>query len=132
MPDKYVAADNQIRLGKPEDATHGVQVLMGLKGTSLGAILQDPLVAIEREFEAHGGAEDKMVYIDVDACIACGACIPVCPYPEQALRSGPDHVPMVDESFCTGCGQCAEACRAFPKAIHVGPIQGTSDQSGGG
>ena len=26
-----------------------------------------------------GGAEDKMVYIDVDSCIACGACIPVCP-----------------------------------------------------
>ena len=52
----------------------------------------------------------------------CDACIPVCPFPEQALVSGADHVPMVDESFCTGCGLCAQACRAFPKAIHVGPI----------
>ncbi len=51
----------------------------------------------------------------------CDACIPVCPYPEKALLSGADHVPIVDESFCTGCGLCAQACRAFPKAIHVGP-----------
>ncbi|MDP6944098.1 MAG: 4Fe-4S dicluster domain-containing protein [Myxococcota bacterium] len=52
----------------------------------------------------------------------CDACVPVCPFPEQALVTGADHVPMVDESFCTGCGLCAEACRAFPKAIHVGPV----------
>lgn len=53
---------------------------------------------------------------------SCDACVPACPYPEKALVTGPDHVPMVDESFCTGCGQCAQACRAFPKAIHVGPV----------
>ncbi|MGB0588108.1 MAG: 4Fe-4S dicluster domain-containing protein [Myxococcota bacterium] len=52
----------------------------------------------------------------------CDDCIPACPFPEQALVTGADHVPIVDESFCTGCGQCAQACRAFPKAIHVGPV----------
>jgi len=27
----------------------------------------------------HGNDEDKMLYIDPDDCIDCGACIPACP-----------------------------------------------------
>lgn len=53
---------------------------------------------------------------------ACDLCMPVCPKPELAIRSGADHVPVIDLDHCTGCGQCAAICRAFPKAIHIRPL----------
>ena len=36
LPEKYVAAENQIRLGQAEESTHGLQVLMGLTNEMLG------------------------------------------------------------------------------------------------
>jgi hypothetical protein len=57
VPDKYIAADNQIRLGQPEDSTHGVEVLLGLTDAALGQFLLDPLGAIRQEFALHGSAE---------------------------------------------------------------------------
>ena len=37
----------------------------------------------------HGTAEDEMFYIDPEACIDCGACIPTCPrgaiFPENEI-----------------------------------------------
>jgi hypothetical protein len=59
MPDKYIAAENQIRLGRAEEATHGLKKLMGITGVTLGGFLQDPVGSISREFEAHGNVEDK-------------------------------------------------------------------------
>ena len=59
MPAKYVAAEKQIRLGKPEDSTHGLQVLMGISGPTLGKIMLDPIAAIRLEFDTHGSDEDK-------------------------------------------------------------------------
>lgn len=54
---KYIAAENQIRLGKAQDATHGLQVLLGLSDTALGQILLDPVAAIRHEFEQQGGID---------------------------------------------------------------------------
>ena len=59
MPDKYVAAEQQSRLGKPKDATHGVKVLLGLSTTELSGILANPVGAIEADFAQKGSAEDK-------------------------------------------------------------------------
>eukprot|EP01047_Picozoa_sp_COSAG01_P008576 COSAG01_NODE_339_length_18653_cov_21.648378_14_plen_1072_part_00 len=58
IPDKYIAAENQLRLGQPEDATHGLKVLLGIDGPTLGKYMQDPIGAIEFEFKTHGSAED--------------------------------------------------------------------------
>ena len=57
--DKYMSAEKQLRIGQPEESTHGVQVLMGLTDVMLGTFLQDPIGAIEREFARGGSAEDK-------------------------------------------------------------------------
>jgi len=27
----------------------------------------------------HGSADDKMLFIDPEECIDCGACVPICP-----------------------------------------------------
>ena len=56
---KYVAADKQIRVGKPADATHGIQVLMGLTDHAMSQFYADPVGAIRNEFAAHGSADDK-------------------------------------------------------------------------
>ena len=59
LPEKYVAAQNQIRLGKPGAATHGLRVLMGVTDAQIGSFLQDHEAAIEREFAAGGSDKDK-------------------------------------------------------------------------
>lgn len=59
VPDRYIAAENQIRLGQPHDSTHGLQVLIGLSMTTLGQFLQDPIGSMRDEFRSHGTAEDK-------------------------------------------------------------------------
>ena len=59
IPDKYVAAQNQIRMGKAADSTHGIQVLIGLTDQALSQSLADPVAAIQREFAQSGGDEDK-------------------------------------------------------------------------
>lgn len=46
------------------------------------------------------------VIINVDECIACGACADECP--NNALTV--DDVCKVDESACIDCGTCIEAC----------------------
>ena len=57
--DKYVAADKQIRLGQPDDATHGIEVLLGLTDAAMAQLFQDPITAIQQEFAVHGSADDK-------------------------------------------------------------------------
>jgi hypothetical protein len=59
IPDKYIAAENQLYLGKAADSTHGLEVLLGISGPMLGKVMQDPIAAIKREFAHHGSAEDK-------------------------------------------------------------------------
>ena len=59
VPDKYITAHNQIRMGQPADATHGIQVLMGLTDLALGQHLHDPVGAIRKDFAQSGGADDK-------------------------------------------------------------------------
>ena len=56
---KYVAAEKQIRLGQPEDSTHGVEVLLGVTDAMMAHFYQDPLGAIQREFATHGSAADQ-------------------------------------------------------------------------
>jgi pyruvate formate lyase activating enzyme len=50
-----------------------------------------------------------------DKCIACGACIEVCP--ERALTRGEAGKAALDRDRCTVCGKCAALCD--PKALEV-------------
>jgi hypothetical protein len=56
---KYVAAEGQLRMGKPIDATHGIQVLMGMTAPALSQFYADPVKAIQKEFDESGSADDK-------------------------------------------------------------------------
>ena len=44
-----------------------------------------------------------------DRCIACGACVEVCPESAHAVRDGKH---SFDRARCTGCGACAQVCYA--------------------
>jgi ferredoxin len=45
-------------------------------------------------------------------CLGLGTCARVCPF--DAIRMGPQGLPVVDEVKCTGCGTCERVC---PKNI---------------
>ena len=55
-----------------------------------------------------------------NGCLGLGDCVRVCPF--DALRLGPDGIPVVDTEACTGCGLCVPACPkdlfAFYPRVH--------------
>ena len=59
LPDKYVAAQKQIRLGKAADAAHGLRRLLGVTDAQVGTYLQQHEAAIEQEFAEHGDGMDQ-------------------------------------------------------------------------
>ncbi len=51
----------------------------------------------------HGTATDSMLFIDPDACIDCGACVPTCPraaiYPEQKVPEKWRHIIQINADY---------------------------------
>lgn len=55
-------------------------------------------------------------HIDIlEHCIACGACVDICPV--FCLKWSEDRVEVIDEKACFGCRQCEEVCSE--DAIHI-------------
>lgn len=51
-------------------------------------------------------------------CLGLGTCVQACYF--DALRMGPDGLPVVDAARCTGCGNCQAICpRHIPRLIPV-------------
>jgi len=46
--------------------------------------------------------------VDADECVACGDCIPVCPY--TAIGRGPEDKAQINAALCQGCGTCVATC----------------------
>ncbi|MBQ6819579.1 MAG: glycyl-radical enzyme activating protein [Clostridia bacterium] len=47
------------------------------------------------------------IFYNADACIGCGACIPVCPKRCHSITPNSHHF---DRTLCTACGKCTQAC----------------------
>jgi ferredoxin len=63
---------------------------------------------LTREFEVPNMWRGEWVaQLDEDACTACGACVPRCPF--GALSNGGPAVTL-DVSACWGCGTCRSVC----------------------
>lgn len=52
----------------------------------------------------------KAACVDVNVCVACGACVKVCPLGAITVYRGCNAV--VDADRCVGCGKCAKECPA--------------------
>ncbi len=50
------------------------------------------------------GGNKQCVY----GCMGFGDCVRSCPF--DAIKMGPEGLPVVDEEKCTACGKCVEAC----------------------
>ena len=50
--------------------------------------------------------EKTMTHMISEACIACGACMPVCPV--EAISEG--EVYVIDAEKCTDCTACVDQC----------------------
>jgi hypothetical protein len=59
LPEKYVAASQQIRLGQSADATKGLKSLLGIADKQVAQFLLKPEQSIIDEFAANGLAQDK-------------------------------------------------------------------------
>lgn len=59
-----------------------------------------------------------------ERCIACGACIEICP--ETALTPGAEGKAVLDRPRCTDCGKCAVVCD--PKALEMVGREMTADE----
>ena len=48
--------------------------------------------------------------VDTTLCVACGACMEVCP--RGAITVWKGSYSVVDDALCIGCGLCAKECPA--------------------
>ena len=54
------------------------------------------------------------VWLLKDRCIACGACLTVCP---RSAAGRDRNGPVIDRSRCTRCGRCADSCPTGAREI---------------
>lgn len=50
----------------------------------------------------------KVAYVDRERCVACGACVKVCPKGAISVYRG--CYAVVEEEKCVGCGKCGKTC----------------------
>ena len=55
-------------------------------------------------------ASKKYAEPDRSRCVACGACVKVCP--RQAISVWHGCYAVVDNEKCVGCGKCGKTCPA--------------------
>jgi len=56
-------------------------------------------------------SEGKTSFVRESRCVACGACVVVCPYRAIEIDAA-RNVAKINEAICKGCGVCAATCRS--------------------
>ena len=56
-------------------------------------------------------AEGKTAFVRESRCVACGACVAVCPYRAIEMNET-KNVAAINDALCKGCGICAATCRS--------------------
>ncbi len=115
-PDSCVAGGDEL--------TQQIAALLGMEVTA-----REPDIAKPGCYYSVKDADTKYDYLGINdcraaallsggmkvcsvGCLGLGTCVKVCPF--DALKMGPDGLPVVDAKKCTGCGTCEREC---PKHI---------------
>ena len=57
--------------------------------------------------------------VDTTLCVACGACMGICP--RSAITVWKGSYSVVDDALCVGCGLCAKECPASVIRVEARP-----------
>lgn len=121
LADKPVFSEAILRFNRPfniieadVDAEKGVIVA----STDLS---EDDVRELVKFFEERGVRVEllaKLLEVDLEKCISCGACVSLCPV--EAISIARDWSVVFDEEKCVACGLCVNACpvRALKLSIH--------------
>jgi len=82
---------------------------------------EDDVMELVKFFEERGVRVEllaKLLEVDLEKCISCGACVSLCPV--EAISIARDWSVVFDEEKCVACGLCVNACpvRALKLSIH--------------
>ena len=81
-------------------------------GEVLVEVPDESLEKVVKEFRKRGAAVSipKLIEVDSEKCISCGACITLCPV--EAIAIDEDASVIFDKEKCIGstCGACVDAC----------------------
>jgi Fe-S-cluster-containing hydrogenase component 2 len=83
-------------------------------GEVLAEVPDEALEKLIREFRKRGATVSipKLVEIDSEKCMSCGACVTLCPV--EAITMDEDATVVINKEKCIGstCGACVDACPA--------------------
>ncbi len=80
---------------------------MPLKALSMTSAGRAMTILSKETIEAAG----EVSLIRAERCVACGACVAVCPF--GAIEIDQDkRIAVVNEALCKGCGACTATCRS--------------------
>ena len=84
----------------PKDASECIAQAKAAAGRVATVLAQDSILA-----------EGKTSFVRESRCVACGACITVCPYRAIEMDEA-KNVAKINEVLCKGCGICTATCRS--------------------
>jgi MinD superfamily P-loop ATPase len=91
-------------------------------GEVLAEVPDDSLVKVVKAFRKRGATVSipKLIEIDSEKCISCGACLTLCPV--EAITMDEDATVVFNQEKCLGstCSACVDACpsRAIKSVKH--------------
>jgi heterodisulfide reductase subunit A len=84
----------------PKDASECIAQAKAAAGRASTVLAQESILA-----------EGKTSFVRESRCVACGACIAVCPYRAIEMDEA-KNVAKINDALCKGCGICTATCRS--------------------
>jgi Fe-S-cluster-containing hydrogenase component 2 len=79
-----------------------------------------PLPLLMLSLDVDGDPHFNKVAVEETACIACDACVPVCPTQALQLNEAASML-LVEDSLCYGCNRCVPVCPTQALSLHPLP-----------
>jgi heterodisulfide reductase subunit A len=84
----------------PKDASESIAQAKAAAGRASTVLAQESILA-----------EGKTSFVRESRCVACVACIAVCPYHAIEMDEA-KNVAKINDALCKGCGICTATCRS--------------------